>query len=104
MLCRQHYTAVHHPHIDLRTGGKPGVFQPLTFHGEGGNTSVFRVAARITHGQMTVICREDFWIGGFCNRMRGSRGLYSFSIGIVISGAGVLAHARTALNTWIYHQ
>jgi len=23
---------------------------------------------------------------------------------IVMSGAGVLAHIRTALNTWIYHQ
>ncbi|EDS7798166.1 hypothetical protein GYL38_000532 [Salmonella enterica] len=53
---------------------------------------------------MTVICRGDFRIGEFCNRTRGSHGLYSCLIGIVISGAGVLAHARTALNTWIYHQ
>ncbi|EDZ35431.1 hypothetical protein SeH_A0136 [Salmonella enterica subsp. enterica serovar Hadar str. RI_05P066] len=36
--------------------------------------------------------------------MRGSHGLYSFSIGIVISEALVLQHGRLAKNTWIYHQ
>ncbi|KDX45950.1 hypothetical protein AC69_4732 [Escherichia coli 2-177-06_S4_C1] len=39
-----------------------------------------------------------------CNRMRVSHDYYSFEIGIVISGAGVLAHIRTALNIWTYHQ
>ncbi|MDU4544025.1 MAG: hypothetical protein E6Y55_23570, partial [Klebsiella michiganensis] len=55
-------------------------------------------------GAFTVIFRGDFWIGEFCNRMRGSHGLYSFSIGIMISEALVLQHGRLALNTWIYHQ
>ncbi|EGI38249.1 hypothetical protein ECLG_03425 [Escherichia coli TA271] len=36
--------------------------------------------------------------------MRVSHNCYSPIIVIVISGAGVLAHIRTALNTWIYHQ
>ncbi|EBF4217589.1 hypothetical protein FH403_04750 [Salmonella enterica] len=53
---------------------------------------------------MTVICRGDFWIGEFCNRKRGSHGLYSFSIGIVISEALVFQHGRLAKNTCIYHQ
>jgi len=39
-----------------------------------------------------------------CNRMGVSHDYYSFSIVIVISGAGVLAHIRAALNTCIYHQ
>ncbi|EMX23477.1 hypothetical protein EC2719100_0094 [Escherichia coli 2719100] len=39
-----------------------------------------------------------------CNRMRVSHDYYSREIGIVMSGAGVLPHIRTALNTWIYHQ
>ncbi|EMV50503.1 hypothetical protein EC2871950_5056 [Escherichia coli 2871950] len=39
-----------------------------------------------------------------CNRMRVSHNCYSPEIVIVMSGAGVLAHIRTALNTWTYHQ
>ncbi|EDV5903151.1 hypothetical protein ZO98_000428 [Salmonella enterica subsp. salamae] len=54
---------------------------------------------------MTVICRRHFWIAWICNTIRGSHGLYSFSIGIVISGADVLAHIRTALkNRCKYNQ
>ncbi|OSK57565.1 hypothetical protein EAEG_02978 [Escherichia coli B921] len=36
--------------------------------------------------------------------MRVSHNCYSPGIVIVMSGAGVRQHTRTALNTWVYHQ
>ncbi|EHH8722578.1 hypothetical protein J3Z57_001712 [Escherichia coli] len=68
--------------------GKPGSF----------------LASPVTDGDMTVICRRDFCFERLCNRIRVSHNCYSPIIVIVMSGAGVLAHIRTALNTWIYHQ
>ena len=45
-------TAFHHFDIYRRAGGKTGGFQPLTFQGDGGNTAVIRVAARLIDGYL----------------------------------------------------
>lgn len=94
----------HYFHINSRAAGKTGGFQPLPFHDDGGNTAVIRIAARISYGQLTVICRGDFWFKRLCNRMRVSHDCYSLEIVIVMSGAGVLQHIRIALKTCTYHQ
>ncbi|NCF06900.1 hypothetical protein DK872_16655 [Kosakonia sp. MH5] len=47
---------------------------------------------------MTVRYRTGFFILTNCNTIHVSHNYYSFSIVIVISGAGVLPHIPTALN------
>ena len=95
---RQHNTALHHPHLHPGAGRKTCRRQPLALHDQRRNKATIWQTSHITHRQLTLILRRHFWIKRIYNTISISHGCYSLEIVIVISGAGVRQHIRTALN------